>query len=549
MNIQWYPGHMTRTRRQMAVSLKQVDAVCEVVDARIPQVSRNPDMDEIAGSKPRILILNRTDLADPEETKQWVAFYRSKGYAVLTTDAKSGAGVAKFSAAVRTLLADKIEKRKELQAQLRMLKSQKSRRNEATGMKCTFMHKRTPVAELELDDVTGFIQKIGSVYAPEHLPIGIPVRNEIADRAAFNDWWRDRSIPASRSGVREALESLGVADTKMLLVRCYGLSLSDQYWICPEGAELRWEDINFFQNDFSEDIGDVLFGERKKKDALNFSSPDSTSDGNLKKRWKIIDGKRCLIKGGSNPFRQQPFNEVIASGIMERLGIPHVSYTVIWSKDAPYSVCEDFVTENTELIPAWRLLQAKKQKNSTSRYRHLLECCELLGIGNITPFLDRMLVLDYIIANEDRHFNNFGALRNAETLEWLGMAPIYDSGSSLGYDKLPGQMKSEKDVGCKPFKNHHIEQLRLVQSFDWVDLSMLNDVEDIIREVLSKDTDETYIDEHRINAVVNAVKRRIQNLEQIIRERQSEIFAHSYSSTEDDVEEDVAEDYSPKMEL
>lgn len=113
MNIQWYPGHMTRTRRQMAVSLKQVDAVCEVVDARIPQVSRNPDMDEIAGSKPRILILNRTDLADPEETKQWVAFYRSKGYAVLTTDAKSGAGVAKFSAAVRTLLADKIEKWKE----------------------------------------------------------------------------------------------------------------------------------------------------------------------------------------------------------------------------------------------------------------------------------------------------------------------------------------------------------------------------------------------------------------------------------------------------
>ena len=106
MNIQWYPGHMTRTRRQMAVSLNQVDAVCEVVDARIPQVSRNPDMDEIAGSKPRILILNRTDLADPEETKQWVAFYRSKGYAVLTTDAKSGAGVAKFSAAVRTLLAD-----------------------------------------------------------------------------------------------------------------------------------------------------------------------------------------------------------------------------------------------------------------------------------------------------------------------------------------------------------------------------------------------------------------------------------------------------------
>ena len=234
---------------------------------------------------------------------------------------------------------------------------------------------------------------------------------------------------------------------------------------------------------------------------------------------------------------------------MARLHISHVPYTLIWNKEAPYSVCEDFVDENTELIPAWRVMMTQKKNNSTSVYQHFVNCCEALGIKDVVPFLDRMITLDYIIANEDRHFNNFGLIRNAETLEWIGMAPIYDSGSSLGYDKLPGQMKSEKDVGCKPFKNHHIEQLRLVQSFDWLDLSMLNDVEDIIREVLSKDTDETYIDEHRINAVVNAVKRRIQNLEQIIRERQSEIFAHSYSSTEDDVEEDVAEDYSPKMEL
>ena len=375
--------------------------------------------------------------------------------------------------------------------------------------------------------------------------IGIPVRNEIADRAAFNDWWRDRSIPASRSGVREALESLGVADTKMLLIRCYGLSLSDQYWICPEGAELRWEDINFFQNDFSEDIGDVLFGERKKKDALNFTSPDSTSDGNLKKRWKIIDGKRCLIKGGSNPFRQQPFNEVIASGIMERLGIPHVSYTVIWSKDAPYSVCEDFVTEDTELIPAWRLLQAKKQKNSTSRYRHLLECCELLGIGNITPFLDRMLVLDYIIANEDRHFNNFGALRNAETLEWLGMAPIYDSGSSLGYDKMPGQMRSEKDVICKPFKNHHAEQLKLVTDFDWIDFDRLCDVDELISSVLSCEEAADYIDEGRIHAITESVQRRIGHLQELAMTQ----TPRQLDTTEDDVREEVAADYAPKMEL
>ena len=231
---------------------------------------------------------------------------------------------------------------------------------------------------------------------------------------------------------------------------------------------------------------------------------------------------------------------------MERLDIPHVPYTLVWNKEAPYSVCEDFVDENTELIPAWRVMMTQKKNNSTSVYQHFVNCCGALGVADVVPFLDRMITLDYIIANEDRHFNNFGLIRNAETLDWIGMAPIYDSGSSLGYDKLPRQMKSEKDVGCKPFKNHHIEQLQLVQSFEWLDLLKLDDVEDIIRETLALDTDEYYIDEYRINAVVNAVKRRLQNLDQVIRERQRNVFVHNNTSTEDDVEKNIAEDYSAK---
>ena len=407
------------------------------------------------------------------------------------------------------------------------------------------MHKRIPVAEMELDDATGFIQKIGTVYAPEHLPVGIPIRKGAADRAALNEWWTDRSIPASRSGVREALEALEISSTKMLLVRCWGLSLSDQYWICPEGSDLTWDSINFFENDFSDDIGDVLFGENKKKDALDFSSPDNTSDGNLKKRWKIIDGKRCLIKGGSNPFRQQPFNEVIASGIMERLGIPHVPYTVTWNKGAPYSVCEDFITESTELIPAWRILKTQKKDNSTSVYQHFVNCCEALGIKDAVPYLDRMIVLDYIIANEDRHFNNFGVIRNAETLEWLGFAPIYDSGSSLGYDKMPAQMRSEKEVVCKPFKNHHAEQIKLVSDFGWIDFDSLSDIGELIAGALSADGAEEYIDENRIRAIIGAAQRRIGQLSQLA-------ISHTpvqEISTEDDVKENIAEDYTPKMEL
>lgn len=108
MNIQWYPGHMAKTRRQMLANLKNIDIVCEVVDARIPMVSRNPDMDEIAGAKPRMIILNRIDLAAPDETRRWAAYFRAKGWAVLETDSQHGKGTEKFATAAREVLADKI---------------------------------------------------------------------------------------------------------------------------------------------------------------------------------------------------------------------------------------------------------------------------------------------------------------------------------------------------------------------------------------------------------------------------------------------------------
>lgn len=110
MNIQWYPGHMTKTRRQMEADLKLVDAVCEIVDARIVISSRNPDIDSICGNKPRIVILNRLDLADPDATNRWVQYFKNKGMAAVATDCKSRKGIAAFTPAVRQLLHEKIER-------------------------------------------------------------------------------------------------------------------------------------------------------------------------------------------------------------------------------------------------------------------------------------------------------------------------------------------------------------------------------------------------------------------------------------------------------
>jgi len=108
MNIQWYPGHMAKTRRMIADQLKNVDAVCELLDARVPLSSRNPDVDELTAGKPRLVVLNRVDLADAAATKTWADWFRAKGYAVLETNAKSGAGTKQFAAAVRELLSDKV---------------------------------------------------------------------------------------------------------------------------------------------------------------------------------------------------------------------------------------------------------------------------------------------------------------------------------------------------------------------------------------------------------------------------------------------------------
>ena len=110
MNIQWYPGHMTKTRRQIEADLKQVDAVCEIVDARIPVSSRNPDIDAICGDKPRIVILNRMDLADPAATRIWVEHFRKKGMAAVPTDCNTRKGISEFEPAVRSVLQEKIQR-------------------------------------------------------------------------------------------------------------------------------------------------------------------------------------------------------------------------------------------------------------------------------------------------------------------------------------------------------------------------------------------------------------------------------------------------------
>lgn len=394
------------------------------------------------------------------------------------------------------------------------------------------MHKNIKVAELGIDVITGGIVSIGEIYAEAHIPVGITVKKHQIDRKELNHWWSGRAIPASRAGLKSALQQLAVPDTQLLLEKCLGLSLSDQYWICPADSELSWEQVNFFENPFSEDVGNILLGATADSENISLMSPDNTSDGWLKKKWTIRNGKRCLIKGGSGATWQEPYNEVLASRIMERLGIAHVEYSLVQGGDYPYSLCEDFITPETELISAWNIMQTKKKENHVSVYQHYMDCCRDLGIPDIQQALDKMIVLDYLILNEDRHMNNFGVIRNADTLEYLGAAPIYDSGTSLWFDKPMALVSGKTKANCKPFKNTHEEQLKLVSDFSWLDLSALQGIDDEWRKIVEGSL---FIDKARCEAIAAGLSQRIQMLEE---------YMHSMSvkNAHDDIRFDVKQD-------
>ena len=374
------------------------------------------------------------------------------------------------------------------------------------------MHKNIPVAEISLDSETCYISKISDVLAPEHIPIGINYSKGIIDRRELNEWWLSRSIPASRSGLKEALELLGVSSRHTLIAKCFGLSLSDQYWVCPLKSDITWDKINFFDNDFSDDVGSALFGNTLKSDVISLVSPDNTSDGWLKKKWIVIDGKRYLMKGGSDPFQQEPFNEVLASEIMKRLGISHAEYKLVWENNLPYSVCENFITANTELVSAAHIANIHKCPNHTSAYDHFINCCKGLGIPNVQSSLDEMLTLDFIIANTDRHFGNFGAVRNAETLEWLGLSPVFDCGTSMWHDKLVSEKTISADQECRPFKKLHSKQIALI-SENHLDMSELSGIDVWLNEFL---TTSPFIDDNRRETLCRTLQSRIEIVREML---------------------------------
>lgn len=354
-------------------------------------------------------------------------------------------------------------------------------------MNMILMSKNVPIAELEIND--GFIVSIKKMENPEYLPLIARLRAPAAAAAGLRKWLEHRSIPRTRKNLSRLLQEAGVDSSNALSIKNLGLNLSDQYWFRPAGSDIQWEDVNLFQNDFKP----RQFGTSKSEGPSY--SPDSSSNGELPKFWCIKDGERYLYKGSISPFYQQSYNEVFAAKILDLLDIPHVSYTLEQIENTTYSVCKTFITPDTEYIPALHILDARKQKNHENDYQHFLACVETLGIPCSQTEVDTMLSFDYLVHNNDRHYGNFGFIRDANTLEFKGPAPLFDHGNSLWYNKITKDMKF-RNQESKPFKDTQEKQIQLTQTIPL----LLNKLPDAKIHALVQETyaDNPYMDKDRL---------------------------------------------------
>lgn len=358
-------------------------------------------------------------------------------------------------------------------------------------------HKDLDVAMMKMDIRTGMIEYVLSVYLPEELPAGCA-----PDGTGLGEWWKLRAIPDSRKGIRQVLSRLSEETSQSLMLSSYGLSLTDHYWIQPVGQELYWKDLNFYENNFEDELGDILTDserDRSASDGISKLSPSVSVNGDMKKKWIIRKGGRYLLKVNPNYHSQQAVNEVIAGKLHERLGWKnYVSYEMgtihISGREYPCSLSPMFTSVETEFVSAYQIVAAYKVPNDVSLYEALIRQAVSLGADEkeVRAFLEYMILTDFILTNTDRHLNNFGFIYDPRQHRLSGMAPLFDTGNSLfyDYDVLP-HGRNLLDIPVNSFSKREADQLHYVKSDAGVKLERLAHFPEEAEALLKEYTDMT----------------------------------------------------------
>jgi hypothetical protein len=387
------------------------------------------------------------------------------------------------------------------------------------------MNKNTEILIAEYNEASKYFDYIYEIINIDYAPYIVKsnyINNDINDikfKTNLSDWFKGRGIPSWRDKLDLLLHRLNIDVPNELLDKAFGLSLSEQYWIKPYNSNIKYNDINFFDHDF--DFSEFLEASLSKNSTTivneeSLKTPNNTTDGMLRKAWIIENETRYLLKGGYRNELLQPFNEVLATKICNRLGFNHVEYTLDIYKDTVVSKCPCFITKDTELITCNQIKNNMKKHNNINDYEDYINLLELNGIKDARIKLDNMYILDYLIMNEDRHLNNFGIIRDVNTIEWLDIAPIFDNGQSLNityYDNNELHTSSEGRFfyEVKPFD----EIIKVVKDINRIDLSKLDGVVEWFDNLLSKYKDITHMSDDYINKLCILLNRQIEKLKQL----------------------------------
>lgn len=395
-------------------------------------------------------------------------------------------------------------------------------------MKCILMNKNTEVLLAKYDSATGVFTKIYDVYDINYAPYILKsfyTSDDINDtpfRTNLSEWFKGRGIPSWRDKLDLLLHRLNITAPYELLDKAFGLSLSDQYWLKPYGTDIKYEDVNFFDNEF--DYAEFMEASLSKNSktiqkVASLKTPNNTTDGMLKKAWVIENGTRYLLKGGYKNEVLQPFNEVLASEICKRLGFNHIEYTLDTYKDTVVSKCPCFITKDTELITCYQIKNDMKRHDNLEDYEEYIKKLKDEGIKDARIKLENMYILDFLIMNEDRHLNNFGIIRDVNTLKWLDVAPIFDNGQSLKieyYDEEELHISGEGQLfyEIKPFD----EIIKVVKDINRIDLSKLDGIVEWFDDLLHEYQSLIGFSDVRINKLCILLSRQINKLKQLIEE-------------------------------
>lgn len=394
-------------------------------------------------------------------------------------------------------------------------------------MKCYLMNKNTIALTINFNSSFNMIDEILEINNINYAPLSIyNAYNSKSENIlkVTNNWFKGRGIPSWRKGLEKLLERLNVSSSEDLLNKAYGLSLSDQYWLKAIDDNISWSNINFFDNDFEyeaylEASLDSSFS-HKHLDPSILKSPNNTTDGMLQKGWIIEDGKRKLVKGTYSFSREEPFNEWLASNICKRLGFDYCDYQIEFNDLAKLiSKCDCFINENQEIVSAYDIFRTKVKPNGINDYEFYIRILEEQGVPNARKDVENMFILDYLIINSDRHMKNFGIIRDVNSLKWLKVTPIFDSGESMQCDKYKDEINFNRCYGkffSNPSKNYEDILKTSKDSVKRINISKLDGLSNEYEKLLRTYQNKLDISDTRINKLVDGLNIRINKLGQHI---------------------------------